>query len=341
MARRLGELPQTRARLEAGELSEDTVALVCRKAPAAVDAEVAQLARSTTVTQLRRILGKYSFEAPPEPAAPEREEAHPADEIRRVSFNCTDSGSWRLSAELPADEGAVVERALTEMRDELFRAGEAGPGPGASPADVSWADALVALAERSAAGVAQDHPHRDRNLVLLHLRSEGGGHLHLGPGLSDGLRRYLSCDSRVRAVLESEGTPVSVGRAFRTVPDRTRIVVEDRDGGCRVPGCDRARWLHVHHIRHWEDGGPTDTPNLLCLCQHHHRLHHRGGLGIEGDADEPDGVTFTDDRGRRLDPCGHPVPPGDVPPPPGNWVPPSGEPLDPWAIYFNEPAAVG
>jgi hypothetical protein len=30
-----------------------------------------------------------------------------------------------------------------------------------------------------------------------------------------------------------------------------------------------------------------------------------------------------------------------TPPPPGNWVPPSGEPLDPWAIYFNEPVAVG
>jgi hypothetical protein len=205
---------------------------------------------------------------------------------------------------------------------------------------VSWADALVAMAERSLAAVAEHHPHRDRHMVLLHLRTDGGGHLHLGPGLNEGLRRYVSCDSRVRAVLESEGKPVSVGRAFRTVPDRTRIVVEDRDGGCRVPGCDRSRWLHVHHIRHWEDGGTSDTANLLCLCQQHHRLHHRGGLGIAGDADEPDGVSFTDDRGRRLDRCGHPIPPGETPPPAGNWVPPSGERLDPWAIYFNDPVAV-
>jgi len=154
----------------------------------------------------------------------------------------------------------------------------------------------------------------------------------------DSIGRYLRCDARVRAVLEAEGRPVSVGRAFRTVPDRTRMVVEDRDGGCRVPGCDRRQWLHVHHVKHWEDGGASDTANLVCLCQHHHRLHHRGRLGIEGDADEPDGMVFTDDRGRRLDACGHPVPPGTTTPPPGNWIPPTGEPLDPWAIYFNEPA---
>ena len=88
------------------------------------------------------------------------------------------------------------------MRDELFRAGEAGPGPGASPADVSWADAFVAIAEKSLAAAAVDHPHRDRHLVLLHVR-DTWGHLHLGPGLSESLRRYISCDSRVRAVFES------------------------------------------------------------------------------------------------------------------------------------------
>lgn len=343
MARRLPELPETQAALEAGELSEDGVALICRKAPAAIDAEVAQLARSTTVSQLSRILNKYSFDEPssePEPGEPEPPTAEPAPEVRRVRFGYTEGGSWRLSAELPADEGAVWERALTAVRDELFQAGEAGSGPGAAPSDVSWADAFVALAEKSLAVMAQDHPHRDRHLVLLHLRGDGGGHLHLGPGLTEGLRRYVTRDSRVRAVIEDEGKPVNVGRAFRSVPDRTRVVVEDRDGGCRVPCCHRSRWLHVHHVKHWEDAGTSDTSNLLCLCQHHHRLHHRGGLGIAGDADDRDGIEFTDSRGRRLDTYGHPIPPENKMPPPGKWVEPTGEPLDPWAIYFNDPLAV-
>ncbi len=331
IARRLGELPETRAAFDAGELGEDSVGLICRLAPIEVEADVAQLARNTTVTQLRRVLNEYSFQDDPA-----EEQPVPVEEKRSVCFSHTDNGSWRLSAELPADEGAVWEKALTEARNELFRAGEAGPGPGASPADVNWADAFVAIAEKSLSAEALAHPHRDRTMVLLHVGTKGG-HLHLGPGVSEGLRRYIGCDSRVRPVFEAEGKPVSVGRAFRTVPDRTRIVVEDRDRGCRVPGCDRSRWLHVHHMTHWEDGGGSDTSNLICLCQHHHRLHHRGRLGIEGNADDPDGVLFTDDRGRRLESCGKARPPGkDASRPPGNWVPPSGEQLDPWAIYFNE-----
>ncbi|MGH9263943.1 MAG: DUF222 domain-containing protein [Acidimicrobiales bacterium] len=258
-ASRLHELPQTKTAFDAGELSEDQVAVVCHKAPANIDAEVAQLARSATVAQLRRVLGRYSFADTPT-KEPDEEEA------RRVSFGCDETGKWRLSAVLPADEGAVVERALAEARDELFRAGEHGPGPHPCPADVSWADALVAVAEKSLTAGAVVRPHRDRHLVLLHLDTDGRGHLHLGPGVPDGMRRFLSCDSRVRAVFEEAGRPVSVGRAFRTVPDRTRIVIEERDRGCRVPGCDRSRWLHVHHITHWEDGGATDTANLIALC---------------------------------------------------------------------------
>ncbi|MGI8983872.1 MAG: HNH endonuclease signature motif containing protein, partial [Acidimicrobiales bacterium] len=145
-------------------------------------------------------------------------------------------------------------------------------------------------------------------------------------------------------VIEAGGRPVSVGRSLRTVSDRTRMVIEERDRGCRVPGCDRTRWLHVHHIRHWEDGGPSDTDNLMALCHRHHRLHHLGRLGIEGNADEPDGIRFTDERGRPLDATGRPVVPGqpfaaaarDLGVAAGAWSHPSGERLDPWWVHLNE-----
>jgi hypothetical protein len=87
MARRLGELPETRAAFEAGELSEDQAAVVCRQAPAHVDGQVATLARAATVVQLRRVLSSYSFETPVSP------EEGP-EEQRRVSFGYTDDGSW-------------------------------------------------------------------------------------------------------------------------------------------------------------------------------------------------------------------------------------------------------
>ena len=342
MARRLGELPETKAAMEAGELAEDQVAVICRHAPARIDAQAAELARSATVVQLGRVLGSYSFEEPKSTEATSSQ-VPAVEEVRRVNFGHDDEGSWTLSATLPSDEGALVERALRTARDDLFRAGEHEPGPHPSPSDVSWADALVAVAERSLAPEAARRPHHDRHLVLLHLDTVGG-HLHLGPGLSEGLRRFVGCDAQVRPVLEAGGKPVSVGRAFRTVPARTRIVVEDRDRGCRVPGCDHSRWLHIHHIVHWEDGGTSDTANLVALCQRHHRLHHLGHLGIRGDADDPDGMVFTDERGRPLDRAGRAVPSG-LPPEAaarrlgialGTWSHPTGERLDPHAVHFDE-----
>jgi hypothetical protein len=312
MARRLAELPETRAAFDEGALCEDQVAVICRHTRPAYDAEVCALAKSATVVQLRRVLGSYPFadEAEPDPTEPKQPD--PPAEPRTVSFGTTERGTWQLHAELPADEGALVERALLAARDELFRAGEHEGTTNPRPDQVSWADAFVAMADRSLGGVSR--PHHDRNLVLLHIGTDQGGgtngHLHLGGGVSAGMRRFVGCDARIRPVIEAGGKAVSVGRAFRTVPDRTRIVIEERDRGCRVPGCDRSRWLHIHHVRHWEDGGGSDTENLIALCHRHHRLHHLGTLGIEGNADVTDGIHFTDERGNTLDAAGRPILPG-------------------------------
>ena len=48
MARRLAQLPEVRSALEAGQVSEDQVAVVCRHTSAHADAEVATLARVAT-----------------------------------------------------------------------------------------------------------------------------------------------------------------------------------------------------------------------------------------------------------------------------------------------------
>jgi hypothetical protein len=72
------------------------------------------------------------------------------------------------------------------------------------------------------------------------------------------------------------------------------------------------------------------------LCSRHHRLHHRGELGIAGNADDPDGIRFSDGRGRPLAPCGRPAPPTE-PPPTGNWTHPTGERLYLTWVQFRKP----
>ncbi|MFN8036319.1 MAG: DUF222 domain-containing protein [Acidimicrobiia bacterium] len=342
LATRASELPATVAAVTRGALSLDQAVVVARHVPADHEESAAALAAECTVQQLERVLRRYSYEPDPVPdPVPEARPDPDEPERRSVSFGATEDGRWRLHADLPLDEGAVVECALTNAHRELFDAAESPEGRRA----VTWADALLAMAEASLVSGEVRLPGPSRFLVHAHLEADAvdgstapTASLHLGHRLPDALRRLLTCAGSVRPVHEQQGRPVNVGRKLRIVPSRTRRLVEHRDGGCVVPGCGTTRNLQVHHIVHHEDGGTTDTSNLLTLCRRHHRLHHLGALRIEGDADrprgDPDGVRFADARGRPIDPAARPCPPGELPATDA-YRHPSGGPLDPYAVTLS------
>ena len=249
-------------------------------------------------------------------------------------------GRFRLRYDAPAEVGALVESALAEAKDHLFHTltpGSARPADGGVSDEqkralngdvlhpdqyctdggrprVTWADALIVLATRSldaATTARSDGPgdsggsrgaaRRARYRVQVHLDTDGGwltGRPRLPQTIVDG----LTCDGQLTPVWETDGHPVNVGRAHRVVPHRTRVLVLDRDRGCRFPGCASTHHLEIHHLLHWRDGGPTDTTNLLALCTFHHDGHHRGEFTLTGDPTHPDGLTFHTDTGLLIGP---------------------------------------
>jgi hypothetical protein len=251
-----------------------------------------------------------------------------ADRRDRCWFHVGDDGRFRLQVETDAETGMVIEAALAEARDAAFGDGHR---------DITWVDALREVAERSLDSIGSPS-RRHRFRINLHLDAEGAVD-PVGARLPDEVRRHIGCDGMLTPVFTSSGLPVSVGRARHIVPDRTRRLVLLRDQGCRVPGCTQHRFIEVHHIVHWLDGGNTDTDNLICLCPHHHRLHHRGRLGIVGHADTPGGITFTSRAGEPIARSGaRPEPPGaSTPPPIGTYRHPEGGRLDGRWLYFNPP----
>ncbi|MBA2280170.1 MAG: HNH endonuclease [Acidimicrobiia bacterium] len=133
-----------------------------------------------------------------------------------------------------------------------------------------------------------------------------------------------TCDGTVRAFLREHGHVVAKGRRRRVVDPVLRTLVELRDGGCVHPLCTRRRWVDVHHLVHWEDGGPTDPANLLCLCREHHRQHHQGEFTIEG-SPVTGALTFRHRYGWLIGARPPRVGPPDPPPPPSRtWVHPYG-----------------
>ncbi len=160
------------------------------------------------------------------------------------------------------------------------------------------ADALRDLCAEDLSAAASDASAPDASIVVVHTPAAAVGRdadtegEHPGsatidgrPIDSDALHRLL-CDTRIEfSIDEPDGRTVGIGRAGRTVPYWLRRRVAARDHGhCRWPGCCRPI-RHLHHMRHWSRGGPTNSSNLMGLCWHHHHLLHEGGWNASGDAD--------------------------------------------------------
>ncbi len=297
-----------------GHLSVEQVA-VAVKAPEWADADIVDFAKIATVTQLRRMIRDEHFAGDPDQPAPEP----PTPPRDRLSFGATGHGRWRINGELDLTAGSRIEAALTQAKDALFEQGDTN----------TWADALVEMSERSLDAVTSN-TRRDRYRTWLHYDVTNGATTTTdGWQIPMALRDRLLCDGVVQPVWQRDGTPFSIGRTQRIVPDRTRRAVQRRDRGCRVPGCTNHRIIEIHHIIHWTNGGTTDTSNLVALCTRHHRLHHQNMLGITGNADQPNGLIFTDHTGRVIQPNGTPTIPTQPPPQPATrYRPPYGGPLD-------------
>jgi len=313
VARRLGEFPRCAQGMREGRLSLDQVGVIAAGAGEGSDEHYAQLAEVATVNQLRTAV-RLEPRPEPEPQSP------PQRSVTRTSGE--HSSSWRIT--LPHHEAATFDAALQSHLEALITDWKQHHG-GEMP---DTADAFLRLVEAGWDAEAARRPQGQRTTVVVHVDVEQRtGALHLGPLLTDADRQYLTCDATCEVWFEREGRVIGAGRTTRTVNRRLRRALEHRHPTCAVPGCGAIRGLHAHHIRHWEDGGPTELANLVLLCPYHHRLHHRGVITITGPADE---LIVTDSTGRPLSsgslarpPNG---PPPAVPPCPG----PTGERADWW-----------
>ena len=100
----------------------------------------------------------------------------------------------------------------------------------------------------------------------------------------DELRR-IACDADiVPAIFSADGQPLHLGRKQRAVTQAQRLALYRRDRGCigcglRPTACD------AHHIKWWDQGGPTDITNLVLLCPKCHSKVHKHGYTVEQDPD--------------------------------------------------------
>ena len=105
----------------------------------------------------------------------------------------------------------------------------------------------------------------------------------VGP-LDPATEQQLLCDAETVEVVVRNNDVLDVGRTKRTATWRQRFAVIARDRRCI--GCGRrAGGCQVHHVRFYEDGGPTDLDNLVLVCWSCHAQLHHGGWTVTRHAD--------------------------------------------------------
>ncbi|OAN34562.1 hypothetical protein A4X20_07670 [Mycolicibacterium iranicum] len=291
IADRVEEFPRCVQGLREGRLSVDQVGVIAEGAADGSDAHYVELASVATVSQLRT-----AVKLEPRPPQPKPE--------TRPAFSKTEVGEYTTyRIRLPRVEAAKFDAALQSHRDAQIADRKRdhdseAPESGETPPFPNAVDAFLGLIEAGWDAEASRRPHGQHTTVVVHVDVDKPiGSLHLGPLLTDAERQYLSCDATCEVWFERHGQPLGAGRTTRTISRRLRRALEHRDRCCVVPGCGATRGLHAHHIRHWEDGGPTELWNLVLVCPFHHRAHHRGLITLAGTADR---LVVTDSDGEPL-----------------------------------------
>jgi hypothetical protein len=296
LGRRLLELPVTRdawltRALSDGQVEIITACVTDRRAPLWVqhEAEVVPLLGALDVLQTNRAMQDWAAKAD---AILQEEEPAPEPPAEAMLVQTLD-GRGYLKGSFDAEGTEVIATGL-RLADSGDLDEPVGKRQGQALLDV-----FRFYLDHQQVKLGKRHrPHL--NVVVDHhaLRGEQPGRTLGGVPIPGPSIRKIACDANIhRVITDGAGAILDYGRATRTIPPAVYTSLVLRDWGCRFPGCDRpAQWCEGHHVRHWEDGGPTNLANLVLLCSKHHHVIHLPDWRLKL---RPDGtVETTDPNGR-------------------------------------------
>ena len=288
VARRLEEMPNTRAKLETGEITlQNATAL----------AAAAKECGARQVDQNKGLLAEAAASNPDDFRKRSRRWAntHSPDRgeelLRRQRRRRTANLFWSkeldmgvLHAELDSITFGLVRQALDKRTDLLRREDSGGD---VHPDEVRTnqqrrADALAELLTGRRAHTLEPLPdaggESGKNVTQLVVVAEINGSrpdgsceiLGAGP-VPPSVLDNLSADASVCGIIfGGRGRVLWLGRNQRLGNGAQRLAAAVRDKGC--VRCDApVHQTELHHLRDWNDGGPTDIDNLVSLCGPHHR----------------------------------------------------------------------
>ncbi|MEI2622124.1 MAG: DUF222 domain-containing protein, partial [Candidatus Nanopelagicales bacterium] len=187
---------------------------------------------------------------------------------RHARLSASLDGWWHLTGFLDPATGAALAAALDVYADKTSPDDHRTAGN-------RTADALAEIAHRALAPI--DRPsglgHITLTLTPDQLTTGLGVRWPSGLLASRTDVHTTTCSAKLTYVVGIPTDPIhwqplAVGFAQRYATKAQRAALAVRDGsGCVYPGCTvPAHRCIAHHIRPWDDRGPTDLTNLVLVC---------------------------------------------------------------------------
>lgn len=312
---RLGALSLVAEAFATGEISAWHVDLIGRLAQrwpdetAAAEADLVEWARTLDCDGFSQVVAYWTQHIDPDGVEDEAAARH-----RRRRLDMSDGidgidGCGLLDVEFEPLGWATFREALRRIEHELWKhdwaEARARLGERARATDLVRTDsqrrydALIEMAARAAA--AAPGCRRPRPLVTVHVDHDtlAGRICQLSTGvvLTPGqvLPLLAECDIE-RAVFDSAGRVIDLGRRRRLFAGGARRAVEIEQPTCAHPSCDvPSESCEIDHRLAWDDGGATTPDNGQPLCPpHHRRKSDRRGQQDRSSGDDADGSGHSD-----------------------------------------------
>lgn len=214
------------------------------------------------------------------------------------SMRTDEEGCLLVRGKFDPLSAAVLTSKVGRLVESMFHSGDRDVPvdvmPWVEPNDHRQAHAVLALISGSvvegacADGVgptvrAEVLVHVDLDTLRDGLHAAGVCRTVSGADLPVETVRRLACEADIiPVVLDGRSVPVDVGRSKRLATVHQRRALEAIHTTCAVPECGvRFDRCQIHHVDHWEQGGPTDLANMIPLCNKHHHAVHEGQLAVD------------------------------------------------------------
>jgi len=319
VGRKLKTLTILRAFFRVGKISWSKARLISRVADENNEDVLCHAALDASVSDVKRLCDEYRWNKESNTAteiATESAQAMQQWLSRSFTWTTTSNGNTKIQITLPPELAQVflnnVEQSLSqieiETKDENQEENQDQDQTGTKFASISQrrADAAVLMAEKSLQSEGRDIATADRFQVVVsvdaaelkkadasvnaqqddscvsntsHIPKKRATVQNAGAIARETARR-IACDCSISVIHTENGEPINIGRKTRIWTTAIARAIKNRDQGCVWPGCTQSRYLHIHHIKHWADGGETSVSNGACLCSHHHAMVHEGDYTI-------------------------------------------------------------